>query len=115
MEDIYCDKIIPGSLKVDIVYETNNVLAFHHTKPYWEQHVVIIPKTHIESLSSYSNAPELDKELLETIQVVTKMFETKFGGCRISSNIGTYQTTKHLHWYVHFGKEINRNLNRQAD
>lgn len=106
MKDIYCQQIIPGKLKVDILFETDHVMAFHHTKPYWEQHVVIIPKTHIESLSNYSNNPILNKDFFEAIRFITKMFEDNYGGCRISSNVGNYQTSKHLHWYVHQGKRL---------
>jgi histidine triad (HIT) family protein len=106
MNDIYCDQIIPGKLKVEIVFETDKVMAFHHTKPYWEHHVVIIPKTHIESLSTYPNDPLLNSDLFEAMKLITEIFETRYGGCRISSNIGNYQTSKHLHWYVHYGKRL---------
>ncbi len=106
MSDIYCEQIIPGKLEVDIIYETDLVMAFHHTKPYWEQHVVIIPKEHIESLSSYPNSIALNKDLFEAMQYVTKIFEDKYGACRISSNIGSYQSSKHLHWYVHWGDRL---------
>ena len=106
MKDIYCEQIIPGKLKVDIVFETPHVMAFHHTQPYWEHHVVIIPKTHIESLSDYPNDPELNHDFFEAIKTVTRMFEDTYGGCRISSNVGDYQTSKHLHWYVHQGKRL---------
>ena len=88
------------------VFETKEVLAFYHTNPYWEKHVDIIPKTHIESLSSYPNSQTLNFDFFEAIKFVTKFFEQEFGGCRISSNIGNYQTTKHLHWYVHTGKRL---------
>lgn len=106
MENIYRQQIIPGKLKVDILFETERVMAFHHTKPYWEHHVVIIPKADIDSLSSYPNTAELNKDLFEAMRVVTKRFEDQFGGCRISSNVGNYQTSKHLHWYVHYGKRL---------
>jgi len=106
MKDIYCDQIIPGKLKVEIVFETERVMAFHHTQPYWEQHIVIIPKQHIDSLSEYPNDPQLNIDFFEAIKFVTKMLEEKFGGCRICSNVGAYQTSKHLHWYVHSGKRI---------
>ncbi len=82
MEDIYCQQIIPGKLKVDMVFETDQVMAFHHTKPYWEHHVVIIPKTHIDSLSTYPNTPALNKDIFEAIKVVTKLFEEHYGGCK---------------------------------
>lgn len=106
MEDIYCQQIIPGKLPVEIVFETEKVMAFHHTRPYWEHHVVIIPKTHIDSLSSYPNNAELNESFFEAITFVTKLFEDAYGGCRISSNVGDYQSSKHLHWYVHHGKRL---------
>lgn len=106
MKDIYCELIIPGKLPVDVVFETDRVMAFHHTRPYWEHHVVIIPKAHIDSLSSYPNDPDLNKDLFEAMRIVTKHFEEQYGGCRISSNIGNFQTSKHLHWYVHHGKRL---------
>ena len=107
MKDIYCQQILPGKLKVEIVFETEKVLAFHHTKPYWEHHIVIIPKEHIDSLANYQNDDELNRDFMDAIIQVTSMFEEKYGGCRVSSNIGSYQTSKHLHWYVHSGKRIN--------
>ena len=106
MSDIYCEQIIPGKLKVDILFETERVMAFHHTQPYFERHVVIIPKAHIESLSSYPNEPELNRDLFEAMQFVTQLFEKEYGGCRISSNVGDYQSSKHLHWYVHQGERL---------
>lgn len=106
MKDIYCEQIIPGKLQVEIVFETQLVMAFHHTNPYWENHVVIIPKAHIESLSNYPSSTELNHDFFEAIRIVTKMFEDKYGECRISSNVGNYQTSKHLHWYVHQGKRL---------
>lgn len=108
MKDIYCELIIPGKLDVDIVYETELVMAFHHTAPYFEEHIVIIPKTHIESLARYTGSAELSKDLFEAICFVTKMLEEKHGACRVSSNIGEYQSSKHLHWYVHYGRRIRR-------
>ncbi len=106
MTDFYCNQVISGKTKVKIIFETSEVMAFHHTNPYWEQHVVIIPKLHIESLSQYPNSEKLNSDFFEAIQFVTKTFEENYGGCRISSNVGTYQTTKHLHWYVHFGQRL---------
>lgn len=106
MEDIYCQQIIPGKLPVEIIFETERVMAFHHSKPYWERHIVIIPKAHIDSLSTYPNSIELNRDFFEAIAFVTNMLEDAYGGCRICSNVGNYQTSKHLHWYVHQGKRL---------
>ena len=106
MKDFYCEQVLSGKTKVDVLFETDKVMAFYHTKPYWEQHVVIIPKQHIEGLPQYPNSAQLNHDFFEAIQFVTQLFEGKYGGCRICSNVGNYQTTKHLHWYVHYGKRL---------
>lgn len=106
MEDFYCDQVIPGKVKVEVIFETTQVMAFHHTNPYYEKHVVIIPKIHIDSLSNYPNTESLNSDFFEAIKFVTKMFEDNYGGCRISSNVGNYQSNKHLHWYVYHGSRI---------
>ncbi len=40
--DFYCDEVLSGNIAVTRVAETGNVLAFHHTRPYWPVHIVII-------------------------------------------------------------------------
>lgn len=105
--DIYCDEIIPGKMSVKILVETINVLAFEHTHPYWETHIVVIPKKHIESLGQVK---EIDISLLiETIKVasdVCRSVENEKGGCRLSTNVGSYQSSKHLHFYIHAGSRL---------
>ena len=69
MNDFYCEQVIPGKIKVDIIFETDQVMAFHHTNPYWERHVVIIPKMHIDGLSVYPNSDKLNFEFFEAIKL----------------------------------------------
>lgn len=107
MSDFYCDQILSGKIAVPIVFETELVLAFEHTQPYFERHVVIISKQHIESLTSVKAInPELAVDFMTAIHHVVAMLEEEHGGCRVSSNVGSYQTSKHLHWYVHAGKRL---------
>ena len=115
MKDFYCEQIISGKIDVDIVFETDEVMAHHHTNPYWEQHVVIIPKTHIDSLSSYPISEKLNSDFFEAIKLVTKMFEDNHGGCRVSSNFGNYQSTKHLHWFVYCGARLRAKNGEQIE
>ena len=46
-KDFYCDEVLRGRTTVEKVLETENVLAFHHTRPFYPVHVVVIPKKHI--------------------------------------------------------------------
>ncbi|HYK22204.1 MAG TPA: HIT domain-containing protein, partial [Pyrinomonadaceae bacterium] len=49
-DDFYCDEVLSGRTRVDVVRETDNVLAYRHTRPFWPTHIVVIPKRHVSSL-----------------------------------------------------------------
>ena len=107
MADFYCNQVLQGNVAVSVVFETDLVLAFHHTQRYFEHHIVIIPKQHIESLSSLQAVEStLAVDFLKAIQYVCDKLERENGGCRVSSNVGDYQSTRHLHFYVHSGKRL---------
>ena len=60
--DFYCDEVLSGRAAVDVVAETPEVLAYHHTRPFWPVHVVVIPKLHVPSLTDLGDG---DVELLQ--------------------------------------------------
>jgi len=99
--DFYCDEVLSGKTEVRIVTETDNVLAYHHTRPFWPEHIVVIPKRHVGSLLTIDDDDvPLLLELLAVIrQVATKMV-AEYGACRVLTNLGEYQESKHLHWHV---------------
>ena len=105
--DIYCDQILSGALDVDIIEESANVLVFRHTQPYWETHLVVIPKKHIESLATITaqELPILNELLTSAARICARQLNT-VGGCRLSTNVGSYQTSKHLHFYIHAGARL---------
>lgn len=106
-DDIYCDEIIPGIRSVEKVLETENVLAFHHTRPYWPVHIVVIPKRHIDSLIALSDSDtQILQEMLKVIQQVAKGVIDEQGAASVQTNLGKYQDSKHLHWHIHFGSPL---------
>ena len=54
--DFYCDMVFSGLVTVEVVAETDTVLAFHHTRPSFAVHIVIVPKRHIPSLVELGEA-----------------------------------------------------------
>lgn len=104
MEDFYCDEVLSGKTAVEKVLETKNVLAFHHTRPYWETHIVVIPRQHVDSLLTADS--DLLVELLEVVKVVAAKLLSEKGAARILTNLGEYQDSKHLHFHVNSGKQI---------
>lgn len=105
--DIYCDEILSGRLPVQTVIETDRVLAFHHTRPSYPVHIVVIPKKHILSLIQIKEE-DLDilHEVLDVIRKVASQVTTEHGACGVSTYMGDYQSSKHMHWHVVFGEEL---------
>jgi len=106
-EDFYCDEVLSGRTAVEKVLETANVLAFHHTRPFWPTHIVIIPKRHIDSLITLQDEDqEILVELFDVIKRVAADVTTEKGAARVLTNIGEYQDSKHLHFHVLSGEQI---------
>ena len=106
MSDFYCDEVLSGKTAVEKVAETDNVLAYHHTRPFFETHIVVIPKRHIASILSLEDSDkELFFELFETIKTVAAQVTKARGAARVLTNLGDYQESKHLHFHVCYGKQ----------
>lgn len=107
-QDFYCDEVLSGNIKVNIVMETDKVLAYHHTRPYYKHHIVVIPKIHIQSFISQEEANN-DELLLEIMRVIKKVaadMVVQTGSSKIVTNLGTFQDSKHQHWHVVSGERI---------
>lgn len=106
-EDFYCEEVLSGKTKVERILETENVLAFQHTRPFWETHIVVIPKQHISSLLTLEEADsQLFLELFEVIKTVAAKVVDEKGAARILTNLGKYQESKHLHFHINSGEQI---------
>jgi len=105
--DFYCEMVLSEKIKVNKVFETEHFLAFHHTRPSFLMHVIVIPKKHITSLKElFSDNKELITEMHEIIDYTMRFVEKEFGGCRLTTNIGDLQETKHLHWHIYYDKAM---------
>jgi histidine triad (HIT) family protein len=107
MHDFYCDEVLSGRTAVNKVIETAHVLAFHHTRPFYLVHVVVIPKRHVSSLLTLGEEDnDLLIELVGVIKQVAAQVVGEHGACRVITNLGKYQESKHLHWHVVCGRPL---------
>lgn len=105
--DFYCDEVLSGKTPVRVVAETERVLAYHHTRPHWPVHIVVIPKCHVPSLTNLGAQGEaLLPELLEVVRKVAGEVEREHGAARVLTNLGRYQDSKHLHFHVNSGEPL---------
>jgi histidine triad (HIT) family protein len=108
-KDFYCEQVLSGKMPVETVLETDNVLAYRHTRPFWETHIVVIPKQHISSLLTLEKSDEpLLLEIFEVIRTVTAKVTEEKGAARVLTNLGDYQESKHLHFHINSGKQIRQ-------
>lgn len=103
--DFYCDVAIPHIDQLDVVHDDARVLVYHHTKPFWPVHVVVVPKRHIESLLTATGEDAVDiAAVLSVVQRIATDVERDHGAARVLTNVGRYQDSKHLHVHVAAGR-----------
>ncbi len=99
--DWYCEEVLSGKQKVQIIWEDDRVLAFHHPYPRFKVHAAIIPKQHV---SSILDTKALDSQLLTSmvlaVQKVTHLLGLDKTGFYVRFNAGKPDVTPHMHWHI---------------
>lgn len=105
--DFYCDIALKDGAELTKEYESDNVLAFHHTKPYWPVHIVVVPKKHIGSFTTLAEQDEpILAEIIRALKSIASKVEKEQGAARVLTNLGEYQDSKHLHFHVSSGEKL---------
>lgn len=107
MDCLFC-KIINGDIPSTKVYENENVLAFKDINPNAPVHVLVIPKTHIESIDEVcENNIGCVAEVIGKIPEIAKLCGLE-NGYRVITNVGEDggQTVKHLHFHILGGEKL---------
>lgn len=102
-KDFYCDEVFSGKTVVQKVKETPGVLAFYHTKPSYDLHVVVLPKAHITDLPELIDS-KLLTEVFDVIRETVAILNLKT--YRLVTNSGDYQDSKHFHFHIIAGDKL---------
>ena len=106
-EDFYCDVALKGLVPLRKEYESAQVLAYHHTRPFWPVHIVVIPKKHIDSFVTLTaDDMPIFLEMVEVMKQLAARVSAEHGAARILTNLGRYQDSKHLHFHVSSGEPL---------
>jgi histidine triad (HIT) family protein len=111
-EDFYCE-VVAGTVPAHIVAESVRVLAFEHTTPTWETHIVAIPKAHIRRLVDV-DAPDLFAEIFLVLAQIIEDRGFAESNYKIITNGGFYQSTPHLHFHLVSGAPLDPHNPAQA-
>ena len=97
MDCLFC-KIAKKELKSEILYETENVVAFADIHPKKPVHLLIVPKNHVKEFISRENY--VFEEMLNLIDKIIKEKNLDKQGYRIVTNGGGYQDVDHFHIHL---------------
>jgi histidine triad (HIT) family protein len=104
--DIYCDLIIPRKVELNVIEETPEVLAYYHTKPHWDTHIIVTPKVHVLDFVELAGRSDgLARQIFDVVARIADKVRKEEGGCTIFTTLGDNQNSKHLHIHIRNGAE----------
>jgi histidine triad (HIT) family protein len=110
MSDCLFCKMVSGEITPDVVYQTDEVLAFRDINPQAPTHVLVIPKRHISTINELE--PE-DAPLMGELFLAAKTIADQAGfasdGYRtvINCNRRAGQTVFHVHLHLLGGRSMH--------
>lgn len=109
MSDCLFCKMVAGEIEPQIVFETDDVLAFRDIRPQAPVHVLIIPKRHLPTLDDLPTTESgLPAALFAAVQQVAKQEGIAESGYRTVINCrgDSGQEVYHLHLHVLGGRPM---------
>jgi histidine triad (HIT) family protein len=89
------------ALPLDRLRETPTLVAFHHPRPSYPVHILLVPKRPIANLMEISEADrDFLADLVATVQSLVREFGLEAAGYRLISNGGPYQDVPQLHFHL---------------
>ena len=107
MNCLFC-KIIAGDIPSSKVYEDETVFAFRDIAPQAPTHILVVPKTHMESVNDVTaDNSAVVAHIFEVIPQIARA-EGLENGYRVVSNCGADagQTVNHLHFHILGGSKL---------
>ena len=111
---VFC-KIIDGEIPGNIIYESDDVVAFLDANPVSKGHTLVVPKKHVEDIHGAEEMQYMWDALVKVSDAVEQAFDLE--GINIAQNNGEAagQEVFHLHFHVtpvYTGDELEITYNR---
>ena len=112
MNCIFC-KIIKKEIPAEIVFESENIIAFKDANPIAPVHILIIPKRHIKSVTDINYEDTmLMGELIMTAKKIADDLEISSKGYKLLIRVGKGggQEVEHIHLHLLGGAKLSENI-----
>jgi len=88
-------------LPVDRLRETETLLAFHHPRPSYPVHILLVPRRAVATLAELtSDDSDFLTDLVQTVNSVVQELDQQQNGYRLITNGGAYQDVPQLHFHL---------------
>jgi len=112
MDCVFC-KIVKKEIPAEIVFESEEIVAFKDIHPLAPVHILIIPKKHISSIAEIK---EKDTELMGKIIVLARKIADNLGiakdGYKLLFRVGSFggQEVNHIHLHLIGGARLSEDI-----
>ena len=109
MTDCLFCKIRDGEIPGDVVFESDDMLAFRDVNPQAPTHVLIIPKKHISTVNDLEESDEaIMGKLFRTAKLIAQQEGVSEDGYRlvVNCNEKAGQTVFHIHMHLLAGRAM---------
>ena len=104
---LFC-RIISGDLASTIVLQDDHCVAFRDVNPQAPSHVLVVPRRHVASLDTATDAALVGRILLMAAEVARREGVAATGYRTVlNTNAGAGQTVFHLHAHVLGGRALH--------
>jgi histidine triad (HIT) family protein len=109
-EDCLFCKILAGDIPAEVIYESDDAVAFRDINPQAPTHVLIIPRRHIATINDLQAG---DESVVGSLYLAAKTIAAQEGlaedGYRVvmNCNEGAGQTVFHLHLHLLGGRPLS--------
>ncbi len=109
---VFC-KIVRKEIPAYIVYENDDVIAFHDAHPIAPVHILIIPKKHIASIAAIEEKDTLLMgKLIATAKKIAEDLKISEKGYKLLFRVGEHggQEVGHIHLHLIGGARLSENI-----
>lgn len=107
---IFC-KIAQGEFGTELLFESEDVIAFDDISPVAPVHALVIPRRHVQDLLALSDEDSGTwAQMLHAVRGVASLKGVDESGFRVVANTGkdSGQEVPHVHLHVIGGKKLGR-------
>jgi histidine triad (HIT) family protein len=109
MDDCIFCRIAAGNIPADIVLQDKGFVAFRDIAPKAPQHLLVVPREHLESLNDLDHWRQREgHDLLRFIVRAAREMGIAESGYRVLTNIGpdAGQEVMHMHFHILGGQDL---------